>query len=178
VSIEGQAVCPIAQLRVQLPDEHSCPAAHRVPQALQFTGSVLKLVQKAVMPEPHASGVVGGQAHRPLEHCCPSGQAVAQPPQWAASVIGLMQAPLQSRSPAAHETPHVPIEQTVPAPHAMPQAPQFPESVWRLAHSPPHSCCPEGQVEQPPRANASTQSPSCHLRNVIAFSPWLAQARD
>jgi hypothetical protein len=81
----------VAQEAAQTPPVQSWPAAHLVPQAPQFCGSVWKLVQNAEVPDPHALGVALGQAQLLPEQVWPTGHAWPQEPQLAASVPRLAQ---------------------------------------------------------------------------------------
>jgi len=87
----GQAVWPAEQLCVQTPAEQTLPAAQTVVQLPQWFGSVWKLVQKAVVPVPHALGVEAGQPHTPAAQACPAGQTLPQVPQLLASVAVVAQ---------------------------------------------------------------------------------------
>jgi len=71
---------------VQTPPEHTCPAAHTLVHDPQCCGSVWKLVQNALAPEPQPFGVEAGHAQDPPEHSWPIGQAFPQVPQLSASV--------------------------------------------------------------------------------------------
>ena len=82
----GQAVCAPTQLTAHLRLLQSWPEGHVWPQLPQFAGSFVKLVQNALTPLPHASGVAVGQWHTPPAHCCPAGHWLPQPPQFVASV--------------------------------------------------------------------------------------------
>jgi hypothetical protein len=55
-----------AQLAVHVPLEHTWPVVHLVPHAPQLVASVMKLVQKALVPLPQRLGVAVAQAHAPL----------------------------------------------------------------------------------------------------------------
>jgi hypothetical protein len=82
----GQAVWPAEQSTTQAPAEHFWPVEHALVQLPQWSGSVLKSVQKAEVPLPQALGVAAGQAQALPAHCWPRGHLVPQAPQLLASV--------------------------------------------------------------------------------------------
>ena len=82
-----------APSKTHMPAPQSCPAAHAVPQAPQFAGSVsvsTQLLPHCVEPPRHAT------AHCPIEQSSPAAHVVPQAPQFAGSFIVSMQAPLQT----------------------------------------------------------------------------------
>jgi len=87
----GQAVWPAEQLCVQTPAEQTLPAPQTVVQLPQCCGSVWKLVQSALAPDPQAFGVEVGQPQTPAVHVCPAGQTLPHVPQLLASVVVVAQ---------------------------------------------------------------------------------------
>jgi len=86
-----QGVWPAEHVVVHVPFEQACPAAHTVPHAPQFCGSVLKFVQKALAPDPQAFGSAAGQPQVPLVQAWPAGQTVPHPPQLFGSFVVVAQ---------------------------------------------------------------------------------------
>ncbi len=69
----------------------------RVPQAPQFSGSVVRLTQRS------PQRVKGdGQRHMPPEHVVPEGHRAPHAPQFAGSVITAAQRPEQGSESAGH----------------------------------------------------------------------------
>ena len=87
----GQAVWPAEQSTTQAPAEHFWPVGHALVQLPQWSGSVLKSVQKAAVPVPQALGVAAGQEQALAEQRWPPGQALPQVPQLLASVARVAQ---------------------------------------------------------------------------------------
>jgi hypothetical protein len=85
-------VVPAEQVWLHTPAEQTVPGVEQwVPQAPQLLGSVLKDVQSALAPEPHALGVPTGHPQTPALQCWPSGQALPHEPQFASSVASVVQ---------------------------------------------------------------------------------------
>jgi hypothetical protein len=74
-----------------LPIEHTWPLPQALPHLPQLSGSVLKFVQNADAPEPHAFGRAAGQEHFEPEHCWPSGHALPHLPQLFTSLLTVAQ---------------------------------------------------------------------------------------
>ena len=86
VTVVPHAVWPAGQ--AQFEPEHVAPLAQALPHVPQLFGSVALVVQKALPPEPHASGVEGGQmdVHTPVTQLCDVPQTFPQVVQFALSV--------------------------------------------------------------------------------------------
>ena len=69
------------QLVTHAPFEQIVPLPQALAQLPQFCGSVLKFVQKALVPVPQAFGSAVGQPQVPLVHAWPAGQTVPHAPQ-------------------------------------------------------------------------------------------------
>jgi hypothetical protein len=87
----GQAVVPAAQLSTHLLAAQSWPGLQVVPQAPQFDGSVVSLVQKFGVAAGQALGVEAGQLQALVTHCWPVGQVLPQVPQLLASSVRFAQ---------------------------------------------------------------------------------------
>lgn len=119
---------------------HTWPELHALPHPPQFPGSVAKLVQKAVVPDPQAFGAPSGQAHAPALHTSPAAQATPafaprqspEAPQKRGDVAGSTHCPPQDTSPEAQLAPQAPPLQTSPLGHVVPalapvQSPEAPQ---------------------------------------------------
>ena len=83
-----QVVWPAGQeAATHFPLEQVWFEAQWLPQVPQFTGSVLKSVQMALVPLPQAFGVATGQPHLPAVHDWPPGHWVPHTPQLFASRV-------------------------------------------------------------------------------------------
>jgi hypothetical protein len=141
---------PLLQLR---------PCAHALPQAPQFFGSVILLVQplqqSGVAPEhcvPHApqfSASVAVLLHIPPQHVSAPLHGAPQPPQFSPSVRGSTHCPPQISRGAGQPFEQAPSTHAFPVPQSLPQLPQFFGSLFVFVHTAPHAVALPGHVHTP-----------------------------
>ena len=130
----------------QLPDAQTSTAAHALPQAPQFAGSIPSLTQRL----PQSAWALGHMVvQAPETHASPVAHALPHPPQLAGSVWVVEHTEPHSFCPVGQLEPHMSLAQ-MPA-HVTPHPPQLALSVCVFTHafpaSPPQSAWPIGHTQ-------------------------------
>jgi hypothetical protein len=148
---------PVARV-TQAPPVQVLPEAHARPQAPQFAGSLLTLMQR-VPQRVVGVGQVGVPPTQLLAvQVCPSPQRRLQAPQLNTSVVMSMQLDPQVMRGAAHSEVErqVPPEQNWPAVQARVHEPQWAMSVLGSMQTPSQSRRGDGQLGPPPVSTGGT----------------------